>query len=42
MLFQISAAEENLLKLFEALIDGRLSSAPSISASVQNKELVIY
>lgn len=33
---------QNLLKLFGALVDGSLSSAPSIPVSLKSKELVIY
>lgn len=36
------AALQNLLKLFEALVNSRLSNAPNIPASVKSKQLVIY
>jgi hypothetical protein len=38
----IGAELQNLLKLFGALVDGRLSNAPSIPASLKTRELVIY
>lgn len=38
----VGATLQNVLKLFGALIDGSLSSAPSIPVSHKSKELVIY
>ena len=41
-MLMFGAELHNLLKLFGALVDGSLSSAPNIPASFKSRELVIY
>ena len=41
-MLMLGAAEQNLLKLFEALIDDRPSGIPSVPVSLQNKGFVVY
>ena len=39
----IGATEQNLLKLFEKLVDGQISNIPTIVPSIsESKERVIY